>query len=376
LIYDAFKGVVSSLSVLHFFDPMENSKQALRSNIWFLWKNGKTGSEIVEEMVKVYGTHAPSKATVYNWLHHFKDGKENFEDEPRSGCPSTVITDANIERVRAQIIKDRRQTLNEVAEELGMSRSSVHRVLTDHLGMSRLVCRWVPKLLTEQMKNNRVRDCHELLTMYKADPSEFMARIVTGDESWLHYYEPETRQQSSQWMARGDCPPVKAKSCPSAGKRMATVFWDCQGILLIDWLPEHRTINSDYYITVLSNLKDAIKRERRGKWSRGILLQHDNARPHTSFKTTAAVRELGFKTLPHPAYSPDLAPSDYWLFGAMKKPLRGRHYSNLSSLASGVSQWVRDTPKEWFTQGLQKLPDRWEKCISLRGEYVEKCVLE
>ena len=59
-------------------------------------------------------------------------------------------------------------------------------------------------------------------------------------------------------------------------------------------------------------MREAIKRERRGKLRRGVLLQHDNARPYVSSKTVAAIRELGFECLPHPPYSPDLAPSDYW----------------------------------------------------------------
>ncbi|MCP3667562.1 MAG: hypothetical protein GY696_34560 [Gammaproteobacteria bacterium] len=74
---------------------------------------------------------------------------------------------------------------------------------------------------------------------------------------------------------------------------MASVFWDEEGILLIDWLPEKETINSDYYIRVLADLKDAIKENRRGKWRRKILLLYDNARPHISEKTTAAIKDLG-----------------------------------------------------------------------------------
>ncbi len=114
---------------------------------------------------------------------------------------------------------------------------------------------------------------------------------------------------------------MKTRVVPSAGKRMASMFWDYRGIVLIDWLPEKVTVNSDYYIQVLSNLKEQIKENRRGKCSRGVLLQHDNAPPHTSAKTMAAIGELGFTLIPPPAYSPDLAPSDYWLFPELKKSL-------------------------------------------------------
>ena len=174
-----------------------------------------------------------------------------------------------------------------------------------------------------------------------------------------------------EWRAPKSIPPVKPRTTASAGKRMASVFWDHEGILLIKWLPQGSTINSQYYCELLGELRESIKNQRRGKLRRGILLQHDNARPHTSAETLAKIRELGFTVLPHPPYSPDLAPSDYWLFGAMKRPLRGKRYDNLQQLSSAVSKWVHDTPTEFFTTGLNKLHERWLRCIDTRGDWVE-----
>ena len=87
-------------------------------------------------------------------------------------------------------------------------------------------------------------------------------RIITGNE-WFHYYEPESKSQSKQWKRRDEPVPIKVKAAPSAVKKMATVFWDREGILLIDWLPEINTIKSDYYTKELKELRKAIKRERR-----------------------------------------------------------------------------------------------------------------
>ena len=75
----------------------------------------------------------------------------------------------------------------------------------------------------------------------------------------------------------------------------------------------------------MKKLRQPIKQERRGTLTRGVLLQHDNVKPHVSSKTVAPIRELGFECLHHPPYIPDLAPSNYWLFGEMKKiPSRKR----------------------------------------------------
>jgi hypothetical protein len=56
------------------------------------------------------------------------------------------------------------------------------------------------------------------------------------DETWIHHYTPETKQQSKQWIGAGESVPKKAKTVPSAGKVMAAVFWDSRGVVLIDYL--------------------------------------------------------------------------------------------------------------------------------------------
>ena len=140
---------------------------------------------------------------------------------------------------------------------------------------------------------------------------------------------------------------------------------------MIEWRPDNQTITSDYYSMVLQKLREASKSTRRGSLTQSVLLQHDNAKPHVSFKTKAAIRELGFEVMPHPAYSPDLAPSDYWLFARVKDWLSGKNFSSNSALASSVNQWVKVTPKDFFTSGLQRLPVRWQKCIDARGDYFE-----
>jgi hypothetical protein len=85
-----------------------------------------------------------------------------------------------------------------------------------------------------------------------------------------------------------------------------------------------------------------------------------------------AIKDLGFQILPHPAYSPDLAPSDYWLFAKMKEPLRGKIYPNISALGSAIHQWSLVTPKQFYAAGIDALPERWEKCMAVAGSYIEK----
>ena len=103
---------------------------------------------------------------------------------------------------------------------------------------------------------------------------------MTVDETSVHYYEPENKAHSRQWVGPGSPRPKKFKMQPYAGKVMATVFWDAKGVML-DFLPKRSTITGVYYANLLDHLRTAIREKRRGKLSKGVLLQQDNARVHT-----------------------------------------------------------------------------------------------
>jgi histone-lysine N-methyltransferase SETMAR len=108
------------------------------------------------------------------------------------------------------------------------------------------------------------------------------------------------------------------------------------------------------------------------KLSKKLLLLHDNARPHTASQTVETINHLGFEVLEHPAYSPDLASSDYRLFGPLKNALRGRRFSTDKEVREAARKWLRDQPKAFFLEGIHKLVDRCTQCIEKEGDYVEK----
>ena len=154
----------------------------------------------------------------------------------------------------------------------------------------------------------------------------FWSRLVTVYETWLPFYLPETKEQSRQWCRRRDKPPLKAKTVPSLGKVMVTVF----GI-----------VRESFLLTIC-------KRASLSTVSSVPLLQQDNARPHTAALTTTTISRLGWTLLVHPPYSPDLTPSDYHLFSALKQPLRGHHFASLDEIKSAVNAWIRETPPSFF----------------------------
>jgi len=351
---------------------MEIGKTEYRAVIKFLTKKGKKPQEILDDLVDVYGSSAPSKTTVFFWSNEFKRGRQSLEDDPRSGRPVEVTTDEMAARVNTLLLEDRRVTHLEIADSLGISVGSVNTILHDILGKRKVAARWVPRLLTVENRSVRVAMSKQLLALYRPDPEKFLQRLVTGDESWVHHYEPESKQQSMQWIGANSPTPKKARTVPSAGKLMGTFFWDSEGIILIDYLPRGQTMNGAYYAGLLGKLKAAIKEKRRGKWSKGVLLQHDNARVHTCQVSTAAADQLGFEILPHPPYSPDLAPSDFFLFGNLKKNLRGKRFNGDNEMQSAISDYFEGIDSDYFLNGLKALEKRWKKCIEVFGDYVEK----
>jgi len=98
----------------------------------------------------------------------------------------------------------------------------------------------------------------------------------------------------------------------------------------------------------------------------------DNARPQTSLKPVEHIANLGWTVLPHPPYSPDLAPSDFHLFGPMKDRLNGQHFPSNDAIVQAVKQWATSAGADFYECGKQALVHRWRKCIANDGDYVEK----
>ena len=137
----------------------------------------------------------------------------------------------------------------------------------------------------------------------------------------------------------------------SDGKVMATVFWDEKGLLLLEFMPQKTTTTGQTYANTITALREAIKEKRRGKLSAGVLLLHDNVPVHMSAKSQAAIQQCGFQQLNLPPYSPDLAPSDYFLFRVMKKFLRGKRFSSDEEVKEAVTTCFEEQSKDFFFQG-------------------------
>ena len=153
---------------------------------------------------------------------------------------------------------------------------------------------------------------------------------------------------------------------------MATVFWDAKGVIMLDFLPKRSTITGVYYANLLDRVRTAIREKRQGKLCKGVLLQQNNARVPNCKVAIDAVERNGYELIPHPAYSPDLAPSEFFLFPNLKKDIRGLHFRSDEEVVTADEEWVNIKDPDFFSSGLMALEHRWSKCIILEGNYIEK----
>ena len=185
------------------------------------------------------------------WFGEFKRSRTSLEDETRSGRPSDATDEEICNKVRDLVYSDRRIKVEEIANALHISPGSVSTILHGRLGMHKLTAGWVPKSLGDEQKATRASVYSALLKRLRSKEDDFLSRLVTVDETWVHYYEPENKAQSRHSVEPGSPRPKKSKTQPSAGKVMATVFRDAQGVIMLDFLAKKSTITVAYYTNLL-----------------------------------------------------------------------------------------------------------------------------
>ncbi|GFO04673.1 transposase [Plakobranchus ocellatus] len=279
-----------------------------------------------------------SRSRVYQWCTCFGEGRTSLDDEPKSGRPKTSTNEENTTRVEELIKCDRRVKIREIALKLEIPKSTVHEIVHDTSGYRKVSARWVPKMLTEDHKLQRIEISQRLLQRCQQDNGDedtthigvgpggdFQANnnlfdnLITGDETWVHLNTPESKRDSMTWKYPSSPVTKKFKVQRSAAKVMATVFWDAKANLTQQWLQRY-----------------------------------------------------GWEILPYPVHSPDLAPSDFHLFGPLKRHLGGMAFETEDDLISELRNWFDNLDVDFFRVGINSLLSRWQKCIDLHGDYVEK----
>ncbi len=176
------------------------------------------------------------------------------------------------------------------------------------------------------------------------------------------------KQQSCEWLAPGEPCPSKPHRAMSTKKCMLVSFFDWKGLVYHEFL-RNTTITSQVFVGILGRMKEAL-RACRGRTQ--YLLHMDNASPHTARPTRLHLLFTGQRTLTHPACSPDLAPSDFWFFGRLKRGLKGRRFPSLDALEAAVDHEISLIPSQDYEDCILKTwPKRLAQCLYRDGDYFE-----
>ena len=147
--------------------------------------------QIFNELCGIYGPQTISMRTVFRWVKAFKAGKFSVEDDTCPGMPQTSVTKANIATVKIVVEQDARLSVKDIASCTGISEGSVQIIPQKRLDLRKVCARWVPHLLTEEQKTQRLQYAWELLKTYKGCNSWVISNLLTGDETWVHMFEPQ-----------------------------------------------------------------------------------------------------------------------------------------------------------------------------------------
>lgn len=338
--------------------------------MFYDFKRGLSFQESHATLVATFGDIAPSKSSVHSWFKEFQRGRQTLEDESRPGRPPEVVTEKNTQLVKKLIDEKRNSTLQELEQASGIPATSVFRILHDQLGARKIASRWIPHLLTPEQKEQRVEWCHFMLEKFDRGRSKCVYDIVTGDETWICCYEPESKRQSTVWMFDDEPPPTKVVRSRSTKKQMVAVFFTKCGHWTAVPLEAGRTVTAEWYTTIcLPAVFEQLQEKRR---LRGVLVHHDNAPAHTAARTIDFLYDTGVQPLSHPPYSPDLAPCDFFLFPEVKKRLRGKRFESVEAAVEAMNEVLSDIPKSDFKNCFDRWFSRMDQCIRVAGEYFEK----
>ena len=157
---------------------------------------------------------------------------------------------------------DHRLMVRMIAEELSINKDTVWSIITENLEMHKVCAKMVPELLSEDQKQQRVTVCQDIIERLEDDP-DLRRRVITGNESWIFEYDPETKRQSRQLKSLASPRPKKARMSKSKIKVMLIAFFDIKGIVHFEFLPQGQTVNQYVYKEILRHLIRSVRDKRR-----------------------------------------------------------------------------------------------------------------
>jgi histone-lysine N-methyltransferase SETMAR len=297
--------------------------------IKFLWLQ-KQGSKVIHADLRgTLGDLAVSLPSVKRWLRRFREGNTSCEDGNRAGRPLTILRYV----LSKFLSKCLFASAKNIASHFDISVSTVKDLRAGELGLHQFTRRRVPHSLSERSKNERVIQSRLLLDLLQSHQTASFNAIAIEAESWFRYVYPARTMYARSRSDVTSC----VRSGISTSKVMITIFTGTR-LLVLKALPKSRKLNQDYFLEkVLPSLSRQNRSNRRKELELDFVVHMDNSMCHNARKICLELAYNKIERAPHPVYSPDIRPCDFWLFGFLNEKLKEQKLSTSDELIEAVT---------------------------------------
>jgi hypothetical protein len=169
-------------------DPTKEQRVCIK----FCANLGKTVTETLAMIRRAFGEESMGRTQVFEWHARFRACHPSIKDDQHTGRPISCTTLDTVAKLQQFIHEDRCQTIQDLADEIGIGYGTCQRIMIAELSMYRVAAKFVPRILTADHKQQRVNICEEFRQI-ASDDATFLSRIITGDESCIYSYDPEAK---------------------------------------------------------------------------------------------------------------------------------------------------------------------------------------
>ncbi|KAI6655666.1 Transposase [Oopsacas minuta] len=270
------------------------------------------------------------------------------------------------------VMEDKCITVNQFEQSMEILSGAIHTILTTELGYQSICGKWVPHKLSENQRLARLNIAKKLFETYENCDSLRLTEIITGDETWVYYSKPYSKYEKRTCLRSDEQPAEIPRPDFRKSKIMCTIFFSSHGVVLQLPCESCKAVTATFFTEqVLPNLIKNIEKYRPKTGIRGMKILIDNASSHSAKLSKDFLDVEGLELLPHPPYSPDLAPCDIWLFPKLKIYLQGKDFNTLQALRTGLYQYFKSIPEEEYRNVFYKWVERLKLCVSAGGDYFE-----
>lgn len=322
--------------------------------------------EIKAKLDIEFGLHALKMPTVYK---HAREAKFTQKADETREAPGRHIDEQLMTKIKQVLEDEPNFSVRNIARLINENPSTVHRYLTQYIGLVYKHCYWVPHNLSDSQKVDRACQSSQLKNLLEKCKHNSYRNLLTGDQSWFTL----SYSANGMWLESDEYPTKYVKDSIGSEKIMLTVIWNPFGFHIIDFLPEGTSFNSSYFIEhILTPLESKKCQIWNQSHNRKLHLHLDNSRIHNSKISLKKTIEFGFKRTPQPPYSPDIAPSDFFLFGYVKGKLRGCIFTSVDELQEKILEILHSIDHKILKSVFDEWIDRCNWVFLHNGEYYHK----